>query len=580
MKNAPLGEAVRWARHAERTLGERGLATNAVMVEMPEPASKKGVRALVFPYSAAVSDSPRIPDDRALFERGPVVLFKWRNEPGWPVEYVSSNVLDVLGYGAEELLSGAVSYGQLVFEDDLERVGREVTEATSSGATSFAHEPYRLRRRGGEIVWMYDHTHVVRDGAGVTTHYLGYVFDVTSRMVAAEEKLELERRLLHAQKLESLGVLAGGVAHDFNNLLTGILGQASLARKQLASRGALDGRDEGLLALERGVGHIEQLALRAAELTQKLLAYSGKGPVVVEPVDLGHLLDDMASILALILSKNAKVVRDLAPNLPSVMADRAQLQQIVMNLLTNASDALADEHGTITLRTSVSTLDSAAAVALDVAPGKYVTFEVTDTGCGMADEAKTRLFEPFFTTKFSGRGLGMSAVLGIVRGHRGAISVSSRVGVGSHFTIHLPATEAPSVPRAPEPTLVAWRGEGTVLVADDQRSIRTTLGLLLGSLGFETVMAADGKEAVELFEARRHEIVLVLLDMTMPVMSGVDAMRAIRVRDAHVPIILSTGYSEEEATEKSDGQSAVFLQKPYRVEELESAIRAALATRS
>lgn len=515
----------------------------------------------------------QILDDRALFERGPVVIFKWRNARGWPVEYVSANVVEVFGYGAAELQDGTVGYGQIVCAEDLARVGREVADATARGVASFAHEPYRVRRKDGAEIWLYDYTHVLRNEAGEVTHYLGYVFDVTSRVRAEAERQELERRLLHAQKLESLGVLAGGVAHDFNNLLTGILGQASLARSELQRDTASPD------ALARTLSHIEQLALRAAELTQKLLAYSGKGTVVIAPIDLGRTLDDMASLLDVAISKKATVTRRLDPHAPAVMADRAQIQQVVLNLLTNASDALGDGEGTITLATEARSLGADEARALELAAGAYVVLSVADTGSGMTEEAKARLFEPFFTTKFAGRGLGMAAVLGIVRGHHGAIVVTSELGRGSRFDVYLPATDEAPRPSTPAERGAELLGEGTILVADDQPSIRKTLALLLGSLGFETLEAPDGLRAVELYREHHAAISLVLLDMTMPGLSGVEAMRVLRDHDPRVPIVLSTGYSEEDATARLGGEEVVFLQKPYRLEELEAAIRKALARR-
>jgi len=523
-----------------------------------------------------VTDPAQLLDDRTLFERGPVVIFKWQNAPGWPVEYVSANVAEVFGYSAASFQDGTVAYSAIVCEEDLSRVAAEVAEASGSpDVHSFAHEPYRVRRSDGEVIWIYDYTHLLRDTDGHATHFLGYVFDVTSRVRAEEERHELERRLLHAQKLESLGVLAGGVAHDFNNLLTGILGQASLARAELGVAGASAPRSE---TLSRALSHIEQLALRAADLTQKLLAYSGKGTVVIAPVDLGKVLDDMASILDVAISKKARVVRRLAPSLPAVMADRAQIQQVVLNLLTNASDALGANEGTIELATSVRVLAESEARALELEPGRYVSLVVADTGSGMNAEARARLFEPFFTTKFAGRGLGMAAVLGIVRGHRGAIDVASREGEGSRFEVLLPATAEKALVEGLLPAS-EWRGSGTVLVADDQRSIRKTLALLLSSLGFSTLEASDGKQAVDLYRAHRREVVLVLLDMTMPVLSGVEAMRALREIDPAVPLVLSTGYSEEDVTARTEGEPVVFLQKPYRLEELEVALRSALAPR-
>lgn len=528
-------------------------------------------------YSFDVTDPAQLLDDRTLFERGPVVIFKWRNEAGWPVEYVSQNVVEVFGYSAAEFHAGTVAYGEIVFEADLPRVGREVQEASASADVhSFAHEPYRVRRRDGELIWLYDYTHLLRDREGRATHFLGYVFDVTSHVRAEAERHELERRLLHAQKLESLGVLAGGVAHDFNNLLTGILGQASVARQELGAAQPASGRAE---AVDRALSHIEQLALRAADLTKKLLAYSGKGTVVIEAVDLGRVLDELASMLDVAISKKATVVRKLAPNLPAVKADRAQLEQVVLNLLTNASDALGDGEGTIELVTCTRIVDADTARRLEIAPGTYVSFTVSDTGCGMSEEAKARLFEPFFTTKFAGRGLGMSAVLGIVRGHRGAIEVTSEVGAGARFEVLIPSTTERAAPAKEAPRGSAWKGEGTIVVADDQPAIRKTLGLLLASLGFTCVEASNGQRAIDLYREHRADVVLVLLDMTMPVLSGVEALRVLRSLDSSLPVILSTGYSEEDVTERAAGEPVVFLQKPYQLEELEDALRTALAMR-
>jgi PAS domain S-box-containing protein len=518
----------------------------------------------------------RLSDQRSLFERGPIVVFTWRNEAGWPVEFVSPNVVEVFGYEVQDFLDGRVAYGSLVHPDDLTRVAEEVRSATERPETSFAHEPYRVTRRDGATIWIYDYTYLVRDASGAATHFIGYVFDVTSRVVAEAEKRELERRLLQAQKLESLGVLAGGVAHDFNNLLTGILGQASLARRELGEQSK---KGQHFDRLSHSVLQIEQLALRAADLTQKLLAYSGKGSMAVEPVDLGALLADMASILDVVISKKATVVKALSADLPSVVGDRAQLQQVVMNLLTNASDALGDGEGTITLMTSTRTVAEPEASELGISVGNYVVFEVSDTGSGMNEEAKLRLFEPFFTTKFAGRGLGMSAVLGIVRSHRGAIRLWSEPGVGTRFSIDLPASDRRPRPARELPLASDWKGEGTILVADDQKSIRATLGLLLRSLGFESLEAPDGKRALELYQAHKSDIVLAFLDMTMPVLSGVETMKALRALDPNLPIVLSSGYSEEEATQRTRGEPAHFLQKPYRIDELERTLRSALTAK-
>jgi two-component system cell cycle sensor histidine kinase/response regulator CckA len=545
-------------------------------------------------------------DERAVFEKGPVVLFKWQNRPGWPVEEVTSNVVDVLGYTAREFLDGEVAYSAIVHPDDLGRVASEVAAAASSREASFAHEPYRVTRRDGCVRWLYDYTHVLRGDDGVPTHFLGYVFDVTSRIEAEAEKQELERRFLHAQKLESLGVLAGGVAHDFNNLLTSIGGQAELVRLAL--------RDRDWERAGRCLDRVDLLTKRAADLTRQLLTYTGRGSFVVEPVELGALVDELTDILSVALSKKAALVRRFEAHLPKVRGDRAQLQQVLMNLLTNASEALGDEPGSVVLSTRALTCDLDALRgwgAPELEPGRYVELEVTDTGVGMSDETKGRLFEPFFSTKFPGRGLGMSAVLGIVRGHGGAVRVESELGRGTSIAVLLPAPhdllEEPASPRgargacevsplAPSPSASSvstpahasmhaslhasmqptGARRGTILLADDEPQLRATVSELLRAIGFDVVEASDGVEAVACYERQRPDV--AVLDMTMPGLSGVEALERIRAAHPEAKVILSTGYSERDVPSSPSGAPSGFLQKPYDLDELERTLRGVLST--
>jgi PAS domain S-box-containing protein len=509
-------------------------------------------------------------DERAVFVRGPVVVFRWRNAPGWPVEYVSPNAVEVFGWSAESFVRGEVSYADLIFSEDAERVAREVDEASASAVSSFVHEPYRVRHRGGSVHWLYDFTHVLRGPDGRATHYLGYVIDITDRIEAEAQARELERRLLHAQKLESLGVLAGGVAHDFNNLLTGILGQASLARRQLAGS-----ESPALESIEQ----IELLARRAAELTRQLLAYSGRGSFVLEPVDLGEVARELVAMLGVALPKNASLTLELAPTLSPVHADRSQMQQIAMNLLTNAGEALGGTPGRVVMRTYVEECDEARLREVyerpERAPGRYVVLEVADTGCGMDEGVRRRLFDPFFTTKGAGRGLGMSAVLGIVRAQAGLVHVESEPGRGTTFKVLLPATVAEPAAPAPVFSTASPPRMGVVLVVDDEAGIRTSLAKVLAHLGYGVLLASEGAEALETLERHGAEVVAVLLDLTMPGMSGPETLEALRLRAPALPVLLTSGYSETE-TASAPG-AAAFLQKPYGIDELERTLAAVIS---
>ena len=504
----------------------------------------------------------RFLDDKSLFERGPVVLFKWRNEPGWPVEYVSKNVVEVTGFDVDAFLTGRVAYASLIVEEDLARVSEEVERGNSSGEPSFEHEPYRLRRADGQIVWLYDHTHLVRDESGTLTHYLGYVFDITGRINAENEKMELERRFFDSQKLESLGLLAGGVAHDFNNLLAGIVNHAAIARRS----------HDNPLRLDRSLEQIEWLAQHAADLTRQLLAYSGKGKLAVEAVDLGEVVSELTHVLDAVLSKNAKVALDASPDAPAARADRTQMRQVVMNLLTNASEAL-DGSGTISIRTRPIVLGAPELEGL--APGRYVALEVRDSGKGMAAEARERVFEPFFTTKPEGRGLGLSAVHGIVRAHQGRILVESSLGNGTSFTVVLPASDERPVTTSIPPESPEWRGKGRVLVVDDERNVRSSVAMLLEYMGFEALQAEDGARALALFD-QHPDVVLVILDMTMPGLSGLETMRALREKAPALPVVLTSGYAKADAERGSPLDATAFLQKPYSVDDLERIVRTAL----
>lgn len=507
----------------------------------------------------------------ALFAAGPVVLFKWRNSEGWPVEWVSQNVKAVFGRPAEEFIRGEVGYAELLHPDDLERVASEVAGALEADVVSFEHAAYRVLHADGCYRWLQDITHLQRTD-GEVTHFVGYVVDVTERREATRRRHAMELKLLHGQKMESLGVLAGGVAHDFNNLLTGILGEANLASMALG---------ENVQDVRDSIRQIETLARRAADLTRQLLAYSGKGRFIVETVDLTVLLREISQMLKLAISKKAALELHLADDLPAIDADRGQLQQIAMNLLTNASEALGDATGVIRVTTRVENCTTQSLTkdyeAPELAEGRYVVLEVSDTGCGMSSEVRQRLFEPFFTTKEHGRGLGMSAILGIMRAHRGAIRVYSEPDQGTAFKLLFPASGHLAETDTPEPRSGVWKGSGVALVVDDEDSVRNVAERLLQRLGFETIPAADGAQALERFREHRERVRLVVLDMMMPVLSGRETLSALRRIAPDLPIVIASGFNEQETISRLAARGLTsFLQKPFQAAELEDAVRRAL----
>jgi signal transduction histidine kinase/CheY-like chemotaxis protein/ABC-type amino acid transport substrate-binding protein len=394
------------------------------------------------------------------------------------------------------------------------------------------------------------------------------------RQNAEQERLELERQVQHAQKLESLGVLAGGIAHDFNNLLTAMLGHMNVAQLKLAPESPAIPHLESL----------ERIIHRASDLTRQMLAYSGKGRFVVRPYDLNQVVREMTHLLEVSISKKIALRFHLAESLPPVQADAAQIQQVIMNLVTNASDAIGDREGTIRLATSLAELDRRYLDQLyqgqDLAPGSYVALEVSDTGCGMSQEVQGRIFEPFFTTKVTGRGLGLSATLGILKGHHAGIRIYSEAGRGTTFRLLFPACPTCSGEAPPQEAARTPRQIGTVLLVDDEQMIREAAGAALESLGLQVVTAVDGLDAVEVFTRQKDSIDLVLMDLTMPHMDGREAFQHLRRIRPDIPVILSSGYNEQESIQQFLGRGlAGFLQKPYTLQALERTVQEALARR-
>ncbi len=386
--------------------------------------------------------------------------------------------------------------------------------------------------------------------------------DITARKRAEAQRREIERNLREAQKLESLGVLAGGIAHDFNNLLTTILGNANLALLELPP-------DQAAHEL---VGQIERAAESAADLTRQMLAYAGKGRFVIDTFDLNQLIRDTTSLIRASIGKSVAITYDLAEAPAPIEADATQIRQVLMNLIINAAEAIGDHEGTIVLQTRCVPADMLPAqpwvVAGDLTAGEYVLLQVSDSGAGMDADTLARIFDPFFSTKFTGRGLGLAAVQGIIRSHNGGLQVQSVAGQGTTFTIALPcapaAAPAAAGPADQPPTPVHAASTGTVLVVDDEDGVRRLLARILARLGYQVLMAEDGRAALTLFERYSPALRLVLLDLTMPRMGGEQVFAELHALRPDLPIVVMSGYTAEETAQRFlDSAPAGFLQKPF-----------------
>jgi PAS domain S-box-containing protein len=482
--------------------------------------------------------------------------------------YLAANAraCELLGYTADEML-------QLSYRD----VSTEVSESEIvltrllRGEIVPLHERL-FRTKSGEVIPVEINIELVRDGEGRPLHIQSVARDISERKRAEEERLGLERQLLHAQKLESLGVLAGGIAHDFNNLLTIILGNLEMTRAALSSESPS----------HRRLDDAVQASRRAATLIRQMLAYAGKGQFLLSDVDLSDLVQVNAHLWRSVIPRTVTLRLELDHSLPPIHADAGQMQQIVMNLITNAAEAIDDDAGLVTLSTGLQMCDEAllsrSRVEVKALPGRFVWLEVSDTGCGMDQETQQRLFDPFFTTKQTGRGLGMSAVLGIVRAHRGAIVVDSTPGQGTTVRVFFPVGAEAQAALAEIPATVrrdtdagrsAPSPSGTVLVVDDEPMVRGLCQRVVEQLGFETLPAADGQEALRLFRAHADEIVGVVLDLTMPQMDGVATFHALQRVRPDVKVLLCSGYGHHAASQVQSCQGlAGFLHKPYPIKAL------------
>jgi PAS domain S-box-containing protein len=456
-----------------------------------------------------------------------------------------------------------------------EIVDRKIQEFDTPDAA--AQAPDRLRRIVAGERLTFEVEHRLPDGSEIPVevtagrimldgrpHVLAFDRDISDRRRAERaeaERRKLEAQILHAQKLESLGVLAGGIAHDFNNLMTVVLGYANLALMKLPEESPV----------RQMLHEIEKGAQRATELTQQMLAYAGKGNFVIQSLQLDTLVHEMHSLLQTAVSKKALVQLQLQP--ATIEGDATQIRQVVMNLITNASDALGDGEGIIRIATGVRSADVddlRSRYAPEALPaGTYAFVQIADTGCGMSEETLSRIFDPFFTTKFTGRGLGLAGVLGIVRSHRGTVKVESSPGRGAMFEVLLPSSASSSRIAASAESRVAPRGQGTVLVIDDEPGVSSFAQAALETVGFRVMTSVDGPQALALFERHRGEIKAVLLDLTMPRMDGEELLSRLQSQAPHIPVLVMSGFDQQEFARRFTGRGASgFIQKPFHPREL------------
>ena len=391
--------------------------------------------------------------------------------------------------------------------------------------------------------------------------------EISDRKMAEAEKAALEKQFQQSQKLESLGLLAGGVAHDFNNILSIIIGNCCLAKMHPEKA-------------SKYIAPIEKAAERAAELCRQMLAYAGKTTYVLSRFNLRELVEEMVKMLKATTSPNVLIKENLSADLPVIKADASQLRQVVMNLIINAAEAIGEEQGKIDITMNRSVIDPAQAqrdhLGTPITAGEYICLEVTDNGCGMDEETKLRIFEPFFTTKFTGRGLGMSSVLGIIAAHKGSIQFESSPGQGTSFRVYLPvqldvAMEGVLPESVPSPP---WQGHGMVLLAEDEDALRFIVKSMLKRLGFAVLEASDGLEALKLYQEHATAISLVLTDIGMPVMNGYQLVTELKKLNPELPIIVSSGFGDTVIEERvENNELAGLISKPYRFDQLKEVLK-------
>ncbi|MDX8391126.1 MAG: response regulator [Mariprofundaceae bacterium] len=495
---------------------------------------------------------------QTLLNNAPVAI--WMADANRKVHFVNQTFLDVQGIDKNEILAAQDYYRLLPTK--IRKTWKDSDAACFQ--RGLVHSREHLSGKGGSV-HIFD---VVRAKVmGEADRLVGIAIDVT-------RQLELQAQMEHAQRLESLGVLAGGIAHDFNNLLAIIMANAGLAQRSL----------EQTESVSDALNKIIHASQRAADLCKQMMTYAGKGECETHVINLSELVTSMNDLMRISISRNISIKHDFSEKPLAVKADQTQIQQVLMNLVINAAEAIGENSpGQITIKTGTMQADRdylRGAVSDDgAAAGEYYFAEVADDGCGMNEETSDHLFDPFFTTKFSGRGLGMSAILGIIRNHHGAIKVDSEIAKGTTIRVLFPiARLAQQIPVIADEFVSGWRGNGTALIVDDEPDVRELASVLMEGMGFDVLEAENGLVAIEEFHQNKDKISVVLLDLTMPGMDGEACFRELRAMNPDLRVVLSSGYSKNEVATRFAGKGVTgFVQKPYSLDAFEEIIEAAFS---
>lgn len=492
---------------------------------------------------------------RAIFERSTVG--KSLTAPEGKLLQVNQALADMLGYSIEEMQQ--LDFAQVTHPDDV-AASREYIRSLMAGEQAAYRFEKRYIHKNDTIVWADVSSTLLYDEQGAPLHLITSIVDITERKRSEEARLLLEQQFQQTQKLESLGILAGGIAHDFNNILTVIICNCSLLLQRPHMVAEL-------------VPEIDTAAQRAADLCRQMLIYAGKAQPIPTRVNVKTLVEEMVKMLRATINQNVTITLDISADIPSIKADASQIRQVVMNLIINASEAIGTEQGIITVSLAITAI-GAGQSARDhlgkvITPGSYLCLNVTDNGCGMDEGTKLRIFEPFYTTKFTGRGLGMSVVLGIITAHHGALQLTSQLDFGTTFKVYLPVQSSEqALDLLPRVTVKQWQGSGTVLLVEDEPQLIMVAKELIQELGFTVIEAVNGQAALDMYQKNAEYITLVLTDIGMPVMDGYELISELKILNPELPIIVSSGFGDAEVTSHIHGNIAGCISKPYSFDQL------------